>query len=175
MCEPTRVLAARAPLRLLIDEDLSPLVAQRLREEDGIDAIAVRDRGKLGAKDHEVLDLAFSENRILVTANVGDFRRLASARDLHAGIVLLEEGDLLREEQLAAVRGAIAAIAAELDAERDMVNRVLLVGPEGEMTFMNIPPVAEEAAHSPSGTTPGRSAPEQGGCSEDPSDNGSTT
>ena len=42
-----------ARLRLLIDEDLSPRVAQRLRDEDGLDAVAVRDRGKLGVTDRE--------------------------------------------------------------------------------------------------------------------------
>jgi predicted nuclease of predicted toxin-antitoxin system len=35
-----------------------------------IDAIAVRDRGLLGAKDYQVLEYAFNEERILVTANV---------------------------------------------------------------------------------------------------------
>jgi predicted nuclease of predicted toxin-antitoxin system len=141
MCEPIPVSAARAPLRLLIDEDISPTVAVRLRDEDGLDAVALRDRDKLGAKDHEVLELAFSEDRILVTANVSDFKRLASARELHAGIVILEEGDLKRDEQLAAVRTAITAIEVERAAGRDMVNRVLLVGPGGAMTFENVPPI----------------------------------
>jgi predicted nuclease of predicted toxin-antitoxin system len=131
------------PLHLLIDEDLSPSVAQRLRDEDGVDAVAVRDRGKLGATDREVLDLAFAEDRVLVTANVGDFRRLASARDLHAGIMLLEQGDLLRDEQLAAVRSAIAFIEAELMEGRDMVNRVLVLGADGKMTVEEIPPKAD--------------------------------
>jgi predicted nuclease of predicted toxin-antitoxin system len=140
MCEPTRVLAVRAPVRLLVDEDLSPTVAARLRDEDGLDVVAVRDRGKLGATDREVLDLAFAEERILITANVADFERLASARELHAGIVLLERGDLKRDEQLAVVRTAVAAIEAELAAGRDMVNRVLLVGAEGKLTFESVPP-----------------------------------
>ncbi len=128
-----------APPRLLIDEDLSPKVAQRLREEDGIDAVAVRDRAKLGAPDRQVLDLAFDEDRILVTANVRDFKRLASARELHAGIVLLEEGDLRRDEQLAVVRVAIAALQVESTAGRDMVNRVLRIALDGTSEFEALP------------------------------------
>ncbi len=65
-------------VKLLIDEDLSPRVAHRPREEDGVDAVHVRDRGQLGALDHEVLEMAFAEDRILATSNVRDFRRLAS-------------------------------------------------------------------------------------------------
>jgi predicted nuclease of predicted toxin-antitoxin system len=87
-------------VKLLIDEDLSPAIAQALCA-DGIDACHVRDRDMLGAKDHGVLDKAFEEDRILVTANVDDFVRLARKRDLHAGIVLIENGSLYRDEQLA--------------------------------------------------------------------------
>jgi predicted nuclease of predicted toxin-antitoxin system len=133
------VSAARAPLRLLIDEDLSPRVAQLLREEDGLDAVAVRDRGKLGATDHEVIELAFFEDRILVTANVADFERLATSREVHAGIVLLEEGDLGRDEQLAVVRDAVSVVEAEMRAGRDMVNRVLRISLHGTKTFEVVP------------------------------------
>ena len=123
------------PVKLLVDEDLSPRVAQRLREEDGIDAVHVRDRGQLGALDHEVLELAFTEDRILATANVGDFMRLASAREVHGGIVLLVEGDLLRDEQLDVLRQAIRVIEAEMDSGRDMINRWLRVSIDGTATF----------------------------------------
>jgi len=42
---------------------------------DGIDAWHVRDRGLEGTTDHELLDRAYEEDRILVTLNVGDFPR----------------------------------------------------------------------------------------------------
>ena len=79
-------------VKLLLDENLSPKVAETLSKEDGVDICAVRDRGMLEASDDEVLDRAFEEDRILVTANVCDFEKLAHARELHAGIVLLEQG-----------------------------------------------------------------------------------
>jgi hypothetical protein len=76
---------------------------------------------------------AFEEVRIVVTVNVDDFARLARARDLHAGIVLVEEGGLLRDEQTAIVRRAFELISAEARAGRDMVNWVLRIriGREG--------------------------------------------
>ena len=122
-------------VRLLLDENLSPKVAQTLAREEGVDACHIRDRAMLEASDTEVLEKAYSEDRILVTANVGDFRRLAAARELHAGIVLLEAGDLRREDQLDVLR----RVAKALENERDLVNRVLRVTVEGDLVFEGIP------------------------------------
>ena len=83
--------------KLLLDENLSPRVAKALCV-DGVDAVHVRDRGFLGATDAQVLELVYNEDRALVTANVADFVKLARARALHAGIVLVEDGALLVEE-----------------------------------------------------------------------------
>jgi hypothetical protein len=64
-----------------------------------------------------------AEDRVLVTKNVEDFVKLARARDLHPGVILLEDGDLVRDEQLRVVRAAVAFLVPE----RDLVNRVLRV------------------------------------------------
>ena len=70
-----------------------------------------------------------------MTANVGDFEKLASSCDLHAGVVLIQHGTLLRDEQVEVVRNAVAAIA-----ERgDMVNTVLRVAVDGTMSFEVVP------------------------------------
>ncbi|MEZ4712224.1 MAG: DUF5615 family PIN-like protein [Caldilineaceae bacterium] len=87
-------------MKFLVDEDLSPKVAERLRVDDGLDVVHIRDRGLLGALDPSVLQRAYEEDRILVTANVRDFHRLARARELHPGIVLVLDGALSRDEQL---------------------------------------------------------------------------
>jgi len=42
--------------KILIDEELSPAVARNLCEELLIDAVAVRDRGLLGADDRSILE-----------------------------------------------------------------------------------------------------------------------
>jgi predicted nuclease of predicted toxin-antitoxin system len=119
--------------KLLIDEDLSPSVAQAIRA-DGFDACHVRDRKMLGDKDHRVLDKAFEEDRIVVTANVDDFVKLARKRDLHAGMVLIEDGGLHRAQQLAVVSAAVAFMQ-----DQDMANRVLWVRLDGTMEFEDIP------------------------------------
>jgi len=86
-----------------------------------IDAYHVRDRDILGATDHELLERAYQEDRVLVTSNVGDFEKLAQARELHAGIVLIERAGLLRDEQIELIR----QIAAALVEHGLMINEVL--------------------------------------------------
>ncbi|MBI3180184.1 MAG: DUF5615 family PIN-like protein [Deltaproteobacteria bacterium] len=131
--------AAHPPIvRLLIDEDLSPWAAQRLASEDGTDAVHVRDRGKLGQRDNVILDLAYKEDRILVTANVADYLKLAASRDLHAGIVLMENGNLRRHEQLKTICSAVRKVRRELVVGRDMINRVLVIDLRGSMRIESV-------------------------------------
>lgn len=126
-------------MRFLIDEDLSPQVARYLCEHFLIDAVAIRDRGLLGVSDRKVLDYAFNEDRILVTANVGDFEKFAKASEVHAGIVFIKEGDLLREEQIQIMQSVVVFIQQELDAERDMINRVLYISIDGTKLIETMP------------------------------------
>lgn len=121
-------------VKLLLDENLSPGAAAALAA-DGIDACHVRDRGLLGATDHEVLERAYLEDRVLVTSNVDDFEKLARSRELHAGIALIERGGLLRDEQIAVVR----AIARWLAEHGELVNELLHVAPDGSMTIETAP------------------------------------
>jgi predicted nuclease of predicted toxin-antitoxin system len=122
-------------VKLLLDENLSPAAALAL-VADGIDACHVRDRGILGASDHEVLERAYQEDRVLVTSNVDDFAKLAGAREIHAGIVLIERGGLLRDEQIDLLR-QVAAALAEHGA---MINELLRVTSDGMMRFETSPP-----------------------------------
>jgi predicted nuclease of predicted toxin-antitoxin system len=90
-----------------------------------------------GASDAQVLDLAFREDRILVTSNVDDFVKLARARDLHAGLVFLEESGLTRQEQLQRVRRALQLITA--DTGGDMPNKALRLSGEYAYAFEEMP------------------------------------
>jgi predicted nuclease of predicted toxin-antitoxin system len=126
------------PVKLLLDENLSPAVAHKLRAE-GMDVAHVRDRGILGATDAEVLAKALAEDRILVTSDVDDFALLADAIGLHGGVVLVEDGSLLRDEQEQVVRHAASLILAEYGNGNDMVNRLLRIWLTGTWAFETIP------------------------------------
>jgi predicted nuclease of predicted toxin-antitoxin system len=126
-------------MKFIIDEDLSPRVARYLCQEFCFDAIAVRDRGLLGATDREVLDYAFNEDRMLVTANIRDFEKLAAAAEIHAGIVLMLDGDLLAAEQIKVMAIVVRVLQAEIDTGKDLVNRVLYISISGIIRFKNSP------------------------------------
>jgi predicted nuclease of predicted toxin-antitoxin system len=126
-------------MKFLVDEDLSPSIALYICQEMYFDAVAVRDRNLLNAPDYEILEYAFQEDRILITANVKDFERFANVREIHAGIILICDRSLLRQEQLEVVTIAVFAIADEYKQGRDMVNRVLYVGVDGSLNFQDLP------------------------------------
>lgn len=126
-------------MKFIIDEDLSPRVARYLCQEFCFDAIAVRDRGLLGATDPEVLEYAFKEDRILVTANIRDFEKLASATEIHSGIVLMLDGDLRAAEQIELMAEVVRVLQVEIAAGKDLVNRVLYISIVGTARFKNIP------------------------------------
>lgn len=121
-------------LRCLLDENLSPRVAVQLRV-DGHDAVHVRDRSLLGEPDPVVLERAFEEDRIFVSANVLDFRKLAVARELHSGLILIEDGGLRRDEQLELMQRLVPVLLGL----GDLVNRVLTVRLDGELIVEELP------------------------------------
>ena len=123
-------------MKLLLDENLSPMVAVALAKEDGVDACHVRDRALLGYGDPEVFQRAFEEDRIVVTSNVNDFVTLARQCELHAGLILIEQSvGLKRPQLLVVVRAAVSFIG-----DQDMANRVLWLNLDGSMEFEEIPP-----------------------------------
>jgi len=96
--------------RLLIDECLSPELARLAIDAGHIESTSVRDRGRLGLKDWELMEYVIQEDFILVTRNAQDFRGagkanpggLHGAAEVHAGLICLDSAlemdlDLQRE------------------------------------------------------------------------------
>jgi len=67
-------------LRFLIDANLSPVVAARLRD-DGHDAVHVADVGLLTASDEAILSRAGDEERVVISAD-SDFGTLLAVGHL---------------------------------------------------------------------------------------------
>jgi hypothetical protein len=78
---------------LLLDEMLSPKIAEPLRAA-GADVTAISETPRLkGTADPDVLEFATSEKRVLVTANIRDFAPLdalwAAQGRTHDGILFI--------------------------------------------------------------------------------------
>src|SRR5713101_6684165 len=84
------MIADVPPPRFLIDENLSPSLAERARARS-YEAMAVRDLGLLTEQDWDLLRLIERDDWTLVTNNVREFRnRYRRHFALHAGIVFLD-------------------------------------------------------------------------------------
>jgi len=63
---------------LLLDEMLSPAIAEQLRAR-GLDVFAITERPDLyGLSDEQVLGISADEDRVVVTLNIADFAALHS-------------------------------------------------------------------------------------------------
>ncbi len=101
-------------MKALLDEQLSPQIADLLRGE-GYDVLAVAERDDLaGRSDRIILDVASREGRAVITNNVKDFRPLAAERlsqgRTHAGLILLPSSRTRTRTAVPALANAIGAI-----------------------------------------------------------------
>ena len=87
-------------MRFFIDECVSPSLSHHLNKSGLHDAIHPRDRGRLREPDRLVLARAIAEDRIVVTENADDFRKLAAGVDLHPGLIILPSIARLEAQRL---------------------------------------------------------------------------
>jgi hypothetical protein len=114
-------------LRLLLDEMFSPLVAEELRAR-GHDVVAIKERDEWQSlPDPDVIALARTEKRAVVTANVRDFRPLhaelvAPGGKGHHGMILFP--GTLRPTRAATgkIVEALVARLAEYPGDDDLAN-----------------------------------------------------
>ena len=79
-------------MKLLLDEMMDPRIADQLRQR-GHDVIAVGEVGVLqGLSDRAILSAARADDRVVVTEDLRDYRRIAAAEGRagrpHPGLVL---------------------------------------------------------------------------------------
>ena len=122
-------------MRLLVDENLSPTLVQRLASV-GVPAVHVAHCGLSGATDPAVWRYAYEHDLVVVTSNAGDFIRLAEGVELHPGLIVLRAGHLSREEQWAWLEPVALTLA---ETGYDLVNRAVVVTGRGRFAVRDIP------------------------------------
>jgi len=75
-------------MRFLIDNNLSPLLADRLKAA-GHDVVHVRDVGLQASTDSAVLERARIENRVLISADTDFGSLLARSHSLSPSVLLI--------------------------------------------------------------------------------------
>jgi predicted nuclease of predicted toxin-antitoxin system len=118
-------------LRLLVDECLSPRIALRLNATGRHDAVHPLHVGRRAEPDHRVVAWSLEEDRVIVTENGRDFRRLLGRLDVHPGLIVLPA--LKREATWSLLRAAIAYLEERGEPMNVMVNNVLEVGADGRL------------------------------------------
>jgi predicted nuclease of predicted toxin-antitoxin system len=122
-------------LRLFVDECLSPELARRLNATGEHDALHPRNVGRLGEPDHVILTRCVAEDRVIVTENAVDFRKLVAGEELHPGLILLPSVNRDLSHRL--LIDAISYLASLGSPPDVIVNHVLEVSEGG--TFALLP------------------------------------
>lgn len=114
-------------MRLLLDEQLSPRIAEQLKAGSH-DIVSAAEAGLAGIPDEQVLSAAVRDWRAVVTNNIKDFRPLHAdylkTNATHYGIVFVPTGKYgLRRDQLGPLITALDKLLVQLPAEDALRDR----------------------------------------------------
>jgi predicted nuclease of predicted toxin-antitoxin system len=126
-------------VKFFVDECISPSLSHHLNRDGLHDAIHPRDRARLREPDHVVFARAVAEDRILVTENADDFRKLAGSVDLHPGLIILPS---VARNEAQRLMDLVIAYLIEVGGDRPydrLVNSVLLISTKGDIRIEPLP------------------------------------
>jgi predicted nuclease of predicted toxin-antitoxin system len=124
-------------VKFFVDESLSPRIAERLNETGVHDAIHPLHVGRRGEPDHRLLARCIEEDRVIITQNARDFRRLIGRAKIHPGLIILPSLD--REGTWILLQAAITYLEGKGEPADVIVNHVAEVDKSGRISFYPLP------------------------------------
>lgn len=110
-------------IRLYFDEDSGDVIILKLLRNRGFNVISVQEVHREGLTDEQQLLYAYSQNRVIYTANIKDFYHLhtlfLTEGKSHAGIILVQQQRYGIGEISRGILRLIAAKSAE-----EMINQI---------------------------------------------------
>ncbi len=98
---------------LYMDQDSMEAAVVSGRRVNGVDLLTTAEAGRLRQSDESQLAFATKSGRVVVTANIGDFRRLHVAGSRHAGIVGRPNQGMTVDGQIRALLNILQGRSAE--------------------------------------------------------------
>jgi predicted nuclease of predicted toxin-antitoxin system len=112
-------------VKFIVDECLSPGYVWDLVKRGYPDSVYPMNIGLRGARDDQIVTRAFAEDRVIITANGRDYRKLLAAMSIHPGAIIVQA--VKRKQTWAQIEAALAFLELHPAPADYMINRIVEV------------------------------------------------